>query len=165
MILLKVFMPMFLNRLSDQGVGLTAEPRLLPKKLDRVPTSRVFANAPGGRTIAIATSHGMVRMKNFYVSNPGVEDGGVIVLKETDSYAISFEPEGGDPSERRGRFWIGVAAIPFEKWRPLAENDFLATLGVTQQEACKLDASVGVIYSPNNPMDGMNFPVSFCAHQ
>jgi len=38
----------------------------------------------------------------------------------------------------------------------------LTTLGISQGDACKLDVVEGVIYDPQNPDDGLSFPLSFC---
>lgn len=116
--------------------------------------SEVFPTAPTSTMLEIGTSKGIVTMNNFYLSNPPVDDDEDLVIKITENYLIDYDPTDSS-------FWIGING-PFATWQSIAEQDFLATLGISQADACKLKVTDGVIYSPNNPDDGKSFPLSFC---
>jgi hypothetical protein len=118
--------------------------------------SEVFGNNPTGTTLSIGTSQGTVAVNNFYASDPPVDLSQYIVIKITQNYLVDYDPTDSS-------FWIGVSGMPFSNWQNIAEQDFLATLGISQSDACKLSVVEGVIYSADNPDDGMSFPLSFCA--
>lgn len=117
--------------------------------------SDVYGNTPTGAQFSIGTAGGTVLVNNFYLSNPPVVDGGTIVIKQTPNYAITYDPETSE-------FWLAIMGTPFATWQSAAEQDFLATLGVSKTDACKLDVTSGVVYSPGDPNDGKDFPLSFC---
>jgi hypothetical protein len=116
----------------------------------------VFGPLPAGSTLDIGTAQGTVTVNNFYVSNPPVDTSDYIVIKITQNYLIDYDPTDSS-------FWIGISGMPFSTWQIPAEQDFLATLGISQSDACKLTVVEGVIYDPNNVDDGMSFPLSFCS--
>jgi hypothetical protein len=120
-----------------------------------LPVAQVYPNAPTSSLLAIGTSQGTVEVNNFYTSNPPVTDGGVLVIKQTSEYWFTYDPLSGS-------FWIAVSGTPFSEVQQTAEQDFLATLGISEQDACKLDVSVGIPYDPNNSLSGQSFPLSFC---
>lgn len=127
----------------------------LPDYLDT--TANVFGttSTPSGATFQIGTAQGAVTVNNFYNANPPVDTSQYMVIKITQNYLIDYDPTDSS-------FWIGVSGMPFTAWQSTAEQDLLATLGVSQSDACKLDVVEGVIYSANNPDDGMSFPMSAC---
>src|ERR1700722_12312914 len=118
--------------------------------------SDIFSNLPTSTYLSIGTASGTVQINNFYLSDPPVDDGGDIVIKQTANYVISYDPTDSS-------FWIGISSIPFSTWQSPAEQDFLTTIGVSETDACKLSVTEGVVYSANNPDDGMSFPLSFCS--
>jgi hypothetical protein len=128
-------------------------PSSLPDYADSA--SDVFGPLPTSTTLDLGTSQGIVTVNNFYASNPPVDTSNYIVITITQNYLIDYNPTDSS-------FWIGVSGIPFSAWQSAAEQDFLATLGIDQGDACKLSVVEGVIYDPNNPDDGMSFPLSFC---
>lgn len=111
---------------------------------------------PSGETIDIGTSRGIVRVKNFYPEHGKVGEALSILLVAETGYRISYEIPGS-------RFWIAIQGAPFENIRSIAEAKLLTTLGVSQEDACKLDVLVGVPYDPANLLSGRSFPLSFCA--
>lgn len=117
--------------------------------------SRIYASAPTGTYLQLGTSQGIVQVNNFYLANPPVVDGGDIVIKQTPNYTIVYDPI-------ESTFWLGVTGSPFATWQNAAQQDFLTTLGVSEAGACKLDVASGVVYSPGNPDDGQDFPLTFC---
>jgi hypothetical protein len=120
-------------------------------------TSYVFGttSTPTGATFQIGTAQGEVTVNNFYNADPPVDTSQYMIIKITQNYLIDYDPTDSS-------FWIGVSGIPFTAWQSTAEQDFLTTLGVSQSDACKLNVVEGIIYSANNPDDGMSFPMSFC---
>jgi hypothetical protein len=129
-------------------------PSGLPDYIGRA--ADVIGNLPTSTSIAIGTSQGTVQVANFYSSNPSVIDGGDIVLKQMQNYVIVYDPYSSG-------FWLGITGTPFATWQTAAEQDFLAMLGINQADACKLDVTSGVIYRTGNPLDGQDFPLSFCS--
>lgn len=118
--------------------------------------TQAYPNAPTGQYLSIGTSGGTVQVNNFYgASGTQIGDDGVLVIKQTPDYWFTYDPSDSS-------FWIAVSSTPFAAIRQIAEQDFLMTLGVSETDACKLDVSVGVPYSPGNPMDGQSIPLSFC---
>ena len=135
----------------DIGTATSTQPGTLP-----IVASATVSGAPDGPYLSIGTTAGTVQINNFYLTNPPIDDGGDIVIKQTDSYTISYDPTDSS-------FWIGISAVPFMTWQPVAEQDFLTTLGVSKADACKLKVTSGAIYSLGNPFDGASLPLSFCA--
>jgi len=117
--------------------------------------AQAYPNAATGTTLSIGTSQGTVHVNNFYNFGSGVTDGGVIIIKATSTYWFTYDPLTSE-------FWIAISGTPFNTLQLVAEQDFLATLGVSEADACKLSVSEGVPYSPGNSLDGQSFPLSFC---
>jgi hypothetical protein len=113
-------------------------------------------NIPSGATLSIGTTQGTVQVNNFYAANPSVVEGGVIVIKQTSSYALTYDPSTSE-------FWLAITGTPFATWQTSAEADFLETLGINEADACKLNVTSGVVYAPGNPLDGQDFPLTFCS--
>ncbi len=125
----------------------------LPDYLGSV--SEVFDTFPTGPTLTIGTAVGTVQMNNFYAPDVPVNMVQDLVFKETEDYLMVYDPTDSS-------FWIAITGQPFATWQPVAEQDFLQTLGVSAGDACKLEVSEGVIYSEGDPNDGKSFPLTFC---
>jgi hypothetical protein len=126
----------------------------LPDYLGSV--SDVFGTFPTGPTLDIGTPTGVVTINNVYASDTPVNIVQDVVFKETQDYLMVYDPSDSS-------FWIAVT-VPnsFSTWQPVAEQDFLQTLGVSTTDACKLNVVEGVIYSAGDPDDGKSFSLSFC---
>lgn len=59
-------------------------------------------------------------------------------------------------------FNITVLTSPFTEGRKVAEEQFLRSTGITQEQACKLDVRVGTIYDVNPNEAGTDYKLSFC---
>ncbi len=118
--------------------------------------SEIFGSLPTGDTFSIGTSKGVVEIKNFYAHDPPLGEGYSIMVKETAGYNIIYDR--ADSS-----FWLAILKTPFSTWRDAAEQDFLQTLGITKEDACKLYVSVGITYIPGDPLNGKMLPLSFCS--
>lgn len=136
---------------ADLGIASTSSVPSAP-----LPVSQIYPSAPTGAQLPIGTPSGTVMVNNFYPSAAGVIEGGQVLIKETPTYWITYDP-------RYGSFWIGVDGTPFGEVRSVAEQDFLTTLGISKADACKLAAVIGVPYAPGNPMSGQSFRLSFCS--
>jgi hypothetical protein len=135
------------------STATTNNPTNLPDYIGQA--SEIYSAAPTGTQLSIGTAQGTVSMNNFYTANPPVVDGGTIIIKQTPNYAITYDPNTDE-------FWLAILGTPFVTWQTAAEQDFLTTLGVSEADACKLDVTSGVVYSPGDPNDGKDFPLSFC---
>jgi hypothetical protein len=132
---------------SDANIGVGTPVTSVPQ---------AYPNAPTGQSISVGTSQGTVEINNPYtMSGVQIGDDGVLLVKQTPNYWITYDPSDSS-------FWIAVSSTPFAAIRATVEQDFVAILGVSQADACKLDVSVGVPYSAGNPMNGKSFPLSFC---
>jgi len=118
--------------------------------------SDVYGVPPTGAQFSIGTPQGTVTVNNFYLANPPVVEGGTIIIKQAQNYAITYDPATSE-------FWLAITGTPFTTARAAAEQDFLATLGISKADACKLSVTSGIVYSPGDPNDGKSFPLSFCA--
>ncbi len=101
--------------------GTTSSTAAALVKIYQMPTSSM---------ITLGTPHGSVTMKNFYLTSAGAEDQ-FIVLAMNSNYEITYDPAANE-------FYIYIAAAPYEANRTQAEADFLARLGVSKTDACKL---------------------------
>ena len=112
----------------------------------------------GSSTIAIGTDQGTVTVNNFYnTAAYTTQDGQTVVLQNQADYQIVYNV--ADSS-----FIISILAPPLEANRQAAEAAFLAQLGVSQADACKLKVSEGVPIGVSDQYPGVNFPLSFCGN-
>ena len=112
-------------------------------------------DAPKGPTLDIGTSGGSVRVKNFYLTALGIEEGHEVVLKDSPAYTISY-------LRRESNFWIILNSAPVASSRAAAEKDLLAVLDIPQTTACRLAVTVVVptTVDPNAPPKSR---LSFCS--
>lgn len=121
-----------------------------------VPVLSVVSSTPQGPTLTLGTSKGSVELKNFYLSNPPVDPDGTMTIASTNDYYITYDIP-------TSQFGIIISGASFNTVRPEVEAAFMSLLGVDQNDACKLDVVEGVPYSPDDPLSGKSFPLSFCA--
>ncbi len=104
---------------------------------------------PAGDTIAIGTDKGTVTVKNFYRNLVDTEEG-FIIIRDEPAYMIYYEVTSG-------AFFIDLS-VPFsDRARAEIEKSFVALLGVSGEDVCKLDVTVTSSQSP-----GETRPLSFC---
>lgn len=103
---------------------------------------------PNGEKIVLGTARGSVAVNNFYKIAQGY-DGAALVIRNTPEYQIIYAGEDS-------AFGIYITGASFESQRLIAESDFLATLGISQEQACSLNVSEGGVSL------GANFLLSFC---
>ncbi len=120
----------------------------------------VTSSAPGSgsSTITIGTSRGTVTLNNFYSTAAyTTQDGQTVVLQDQADYQIVYNVSDSS-------FIISILATPLEANREAAEAAFLAQLGISQADACKLKVSEGVPIGVSDQYPGVNFPLSFCGN-
>lgn len=137
---------------ANSGSGGIAS---LPQDRIPVPASKFFPGTGNDAFFDLNTAQGMVHIKNFFADPSVVAEDDVVIIKKTSDYWFTYDPSNMS-------FWIAISNSSFEVTRRVAENDFLATLGVTEQDACKLDVSEGIPYSATNRISGVFMPLSFC---
>jgi len=141
------------NNVANENVGNNT---VTTSTSDAIGTaSQILRGLPTGQTFTIGTSRGSVEVRNFYLLNPVVVEGGSVVLKQTQNYSIVYDYLDSS-------FWLAISGIPFTTWQPVAEQDFLNILNISKDDACKLNVSSGVYYDQQNPLSGKSFPLSFC---
>lgn len=91
---------------------------------------------PAGDTIAIGTSVGNVIMNNFYKSADYIDqEQKAVVIQQASTYNIIYNISDSS-------FAIAITGTPFDTVREQAESAFLQKLGISQQDACKLQVWV-----------------------
>ncbi len=119
-------------------------------------SSTDFGPPPQGSTFELQTPDGVVTLNNFYQGQEVGTDTPAVFVTSTAGYATwysradsSFEidlPEGSTPADRTS-----------------AEAAFIAQLGVSQADACKLSVSVDEAYDHGTeyaPLGGLSFCTS-----
>ncbi len=119
--------------------------------------SSTLAAAPTGSTFQIGTPQGSVTVNNIYTSNDYITlDGQTIVIAQSGDYSIVYNV--GDSS-----FVIALTLVPgsLQAARDAAESVFLQKLGISENDACKLNVNEGVT-EKGSPYYGQSLGLSFC---
>ena len=116
---------------------------------------QILSNLPTSTTFAIGTANGSVEINNFYLWNPDVISGATVILEQTPNYAIVYDTLNSD-------FWLAITGTPFTTYQPMAEQEFLKVLEVSESAACNLNVTSGILYDASNTLSGQSFPLSFC---
>ena len=104
--------------------------------------------------IELPTSEGSVSINNPYAEASTVVAGNAAV-KETSEYAIVYL---GDLKS----FVITIYGKQMNGARRQAEQAFLDSLGVSKDDACKLDVSLSIDKEADEDAAGQEFGLSFC---
>ncbi len=123
-----------------------------------VAVSTSTAAFPTGSTFQIGTAQGVVTVKNFYKTAAYItQDNETVAIVQQNDYAIGYyRPDSS--------FTIVFNSVPsgsFASLRATAEQAFLAALGISQADACKLTVSESVV-DKTSPYIGQAFGLSFC---
>ncbi len=115
---------------------------------------------PTSSALTLGTAKGNVTMNNFYKSADYItEDRQTVeIQQQTSTYSIVYNVSDSS-------FIITILSMPFETTREAAEAVFLNSLGISRQDACKLNVSEGVpaFVSDSDQYIGKSFSLSFCA--
>lgn len=107
---------------------------------------------PTGATFDIDS----VSVSNFYqTTTPFDQEGDRTLADVPDQFRITFLP--GDK-----QFLIVITGNGFAQNRAAAEQQLLISLGITQEEACKLHVVIRTISSANPNEAGQDYTLSFC---
>lgn len=138
---------------AANGTPGTGEQTTLPPVSTSTPAATA---APTSTTLAIGTSQGIVTVNNFYASADFItQDKQTVAIKNDPDYVIAYNVSDSS-------FAITILSTPLEAVRQAAESTFLAKLGISQQDACKLTVYEGVPASVSSQYVGQSFPLSFC---
>lgn len=105
----------------------------------------------------IKTSEGSVDIQNIYKNSLDTLSGEGVAFKDTDEYYIAYYPEDQG-------FLIVIMNSDINRARQNAEKEFVNTLGITNDQACKLKVSLTVPISVNKEAAGGNYGLSFCSN-
>lgn len=103
--------------------------------------------------IVISTDQGNVSVNNVF-ENPIAEFDGVS-FKETSGYQLLYFPD-------TQMFNITILNPDLQRTRDEAEANFLRTLGISEEDACKLNVNLQVFFQVSEKAAGKNFGLSFC---
>ncbi len=96
-----------------------------------------------------------VMVKDFTKDFQNPEDEIFITLSRTKDYHVFYIP-------KEKVFFISVVSWPFDEHRLVAEADFLDKLGITNDEACKLNVDETTPAFANPDKAGKTYALSFC---
>lgn len=111
--------------------------------------------SPTDPYIELKTKKGKVKINNIY-TNPleNLSQSGITFL-ENDNYSADFYPQDQG-------FLLVIKDSDVQSARDMLEKDFLETLGISEEDACKLKVSLSVPYSVNKELAGGEYGLSFC---
>ena len=112
-----------------------------------------FPNAPQGDSFAIGTPEGSVTVKNFY-KLPVMIDGELLIIEDTNDYQITYDT-------LNSQFYIYASSSPVVVSRQEGESAFLSVLGISREDACKLDVAEGSVTMAATDTNYLS--LSFCA--
>ncbi|MBI4085782.1 MAG: hypothetical protein HY433_00880 [Candidatus Liptonbacteria bacterium] len=148
---------MFLRETPQENIGngiSAPQQGLLPSAPANSPSiTSITDQFPKTPTVKLGTSQGIVEVKNFYNALVDTEEGSVI-LKNLDDYVVAYRR---DTSIFTIELFSNSQAV-----RQAAETELLNILGIGQTDACKLNVTVSVPYSPGNPLNAKSSMLSFC---
>lgn len=115
------------------------------------PTITATPRIPRGNIMTVSG----VTMNNIYNNESSLKSNGELRFLETPKYHLIYSP----PKEY---FLISIVASPFPESRKEAETAFLNILGITQDQACRLNVNVTTPLSVNPDYAGNAYRLSFC---
>jgi hypothetical protein len=96
-----------------------------------------------------------VEVENFTKDAEVVSRGETYLLEENQDFHIIAR-------KKEGQFLISILGAPFSEKRARAEDAFVKKLGITREEACKLNVVITTPAFANKAEAGKNYPLSFC---
>lgn len=139
------------NTTGVSGVGALGTVNLPSQSI--TPSVMSFPGAPQGATFAIGTPQGLVAVKNFY-NSPLVLDEEFLILENTSDYQITYDTENN-------QFFVYASSSPLEAARQEGESALLSLLGISKQDACKLNVVDG--FPQGSSMANVQEGLSFCS--
>jgi hypothetical protein len=105
--------------------------------------------------LAVNTQSGTVKVSNITKNPVETFSNSDIEYKKTNDYYLDYYAKDK-------LFVITIVNPDIQTARNKAEQDFLSTLRISQDEACQLNVQLGIPYSVNPDKAGLNFGLSFC---
>ena len=136
----------FINNVEDSSVATDRVAHTLPK-------SKINIGDIPDDTEKLKVDN--IETENFYKSAVNIAETGDATIIKRGNFEIVFVPE-------YSQFIISVLATPFGIHRSLAEQEFINNLGISQEEACRLNVTVGTPYFANPEVAGIAYGLSFC---
>ena len=134
---------------NDTQAGPAAElPSVSSSSSLPSPSYSIADTFPKTETISIGTGNGSIEVKNFYKTLVDTEEGSII-MADNENYQISYE-------RSTSVFYIHFRNDAVSQSQ--AEADLLNVLGISQQDACKLN----VLVFQSGLAEGSR--LSFCAN-
>jgi hypothetical protein len=94
-------------------------------------------------------------VNNFFNENTQVNSRGDALIVNTENYHITY-------FSKEDQFLITILSSPFEEVRKVAEIDFIQTLGIDKETACKIGVIITTPAFANRDEAGKNYKLSFC---
>ncbi len=118
-----------------------------------IPAANLNLKVPAGEKIQLGTAKGIVEVNNFYRSVVAAQEQ-FLIIKREGNYEVTYDTASS-------AFFINISKGSFDSVRPSAEDGFLKFLGVSREDACKLDVAVGAAREVSDAPRGVA-PLSFC---
>jgi len=140
--------------------GTVASPggtNITPPNNNPAPPSGTSAPSSSSGKISIKTQRGdFILVKNVY-KDPAAQITGDhnVTFRDTPEYRLFYY----EPTQS---FAIAILNSDVVQARALAERAFLEALGITQEQACQLRVSLGVVTWANEIFADKNYGLSFC---
>ena len=96
-----------------------------------------------------------ISMDNFAKDAELIPGNKALIFEEHDDWHILFH-------SKNELFLISIIGSPFSEKKHHAEQTFLYELGITEEEACKLNVVITTPMFANPDESGKNYPLSFC---
>lgn len=96
-----------------------------------------------------------VKVADFINESANNEQPSFYTILRTSDFHLFYIPD-------QKLFYISITSYPFDEFRPLAEKQFLQSLGISQEEACKLDVDIATPMFANPDKAGEIYGLSFC---
>ncbi|MDD4901686.1 MAG: hypothetical protein PHE24_00965 [Patescibacteria group bacterium] len=105
--------------------------------------------------LSITTNKGTVKVNDITKNPAQTLPDSVLVYKATADYTLNYYAQDK-------LFIITIINSDIQAARVKAEADFLATLKIGKDQACRLNVQLLVPFSVNADAAGINFGLSFC---
>ena len=103
-----------------------------------------YGLAPGGDSLSIQTSQGVVSVNNFYNGKTIESNVPAVIISTNTGTDMNKDPYTIIYSRTDSSFEIYLGSEAVSSTRATAENDLVSILGVSKTDACKLNVSVWV---------------------
>ena len=96
-----------------------------------------------------------IEVADFISESSDGEQPSFYTIKRTPDYHLFYIPE-------QELFYISITSYPFDEFRPIAEQQLLNRLEITEKEACILNVDLATPMYANPDKAGHVYGLSFC---